>query len=105
MAKQIVIDKDVLGWGEEHRTELLEHYDFVLQVSKHLDLPQRSFDESIAAYCRENNCDLITGDAKSYTHFFEAGIRSVRITRYGWWERGDRPVYLIQIEDGQKNHG
>src|SRR5437899_11988463 len=102
MATRIVIDKDILGWGEEHKRELLEKYVDVLLVSKHPDLPQRSFDETIARYCRKNGCDLMTGDAKSYTHFFEAGIKSVKITKYGWWKKGDRPVYLIRIEGGEK---
>jgi hypothetical protein len=97
MAAKVVIDKDILGWGEEHASELLMEYREILQVSKHLELPQRSFDEKIAAYCKQNDCDLLTGDAKSYTHFFEAGIKEVMITRRDWWTRGDRPVYLVRI--------
>jgi hypothetical protein len=42
-------------------------------------LPRRGFDDAVAAYCNLN-LDLMTGDAKSYTHFFEAGIESVNVT-------------------------
>jgi hypothetical protein len=97
MANKLVIDHDILGWCDEHRTELLASYEELLQVSKHPELPQRTFDEKIAAYCKANDCDLMTGDAKCYTHFFEAGIKTVRITKRDWWVKGDRPVYLVQI--------
>ncbi len=98
MAIKVVIDKDILGWGSEQENELRSTYQDILQVGKHQDLPQRSFDENIAAYCRQNDCDLITGDARSYTHFFKAGVQWVRITQYDWWEKADKPIYLVQIE-------
>ena len=98
MATQIVIDKDILGWADEHKKDLLNVYKSVLQVSKHPDLPQRSFDDKIASYCNQNDCDLMTGDAKSYTHFFDAEITAVRITRHDWWKKADKPIYLVQIE-------
>ena len=97
MKKQVIIDRDVLGWGDENKDELLKNYEAILQVSKHPDLPQRSFDESIAAYCRKNNCDLVTGDAKSYTHFFDAGITNVKIARLEMWKKADKYVYLVKI--------
>ena len=98
MAGQVVIDKDVLGWGIENEKRLRSIYGEILQVGKHQDLQQRSFDENIAAYCKQNNCDLITGDARSYTHFFRAAIKWVRITEYDWWKKADKPIYLVQIE-------
>lgn len=98
MGSKLVVDHDILGWSDEHRKELLSRYTELLQVSKHPELPQRVFDDKIAAYCKKNDCDFMTGDAKCYTHFFEADIKSVKITKYGWWAKGDRPVYLVQIE-------
>jgi len=97
MPEQVVIDKDVLGWGDEHEKELLEKYSAILQVGKHPDLPQRSFDQAIAAYCRDHVCDLITGDARSYTHFFEAGVKKVSVERVGRMEKGDKFVYVVRI--------
>lgn len=72
MATQVVVDKDVLGWADEHKVELRSAYQNILAVDKHPELLQRSFDENIASFCRRNDCDLITGDAKSYTHFFKS---------------------------------
>ncbi|HZW85282.1 MAG TPA: hypothetical protein VFE91_05210 [Nitrososphaerales archaeon] len=99
MARRVVIDHDILGWGDENAKQLLMKYDDMLQVGKHPDLPQRAFDDKVAAYCNTNGCDLMTGDAKSFTHFYEAGIKSVNIARYGWWIKGDRPIYLVKIID------
>lgn len=98
MEMQVVIDRDILGWADEHERELLQKYERILQVSKHPDLPQRSFDEVIAHYCDQRECDLITGDAKSYIHFFEAGIRKVSIERVGKLEKGDKYIYLVRID-------
>lgn len=99
MAFQVVIDKDILGWGDENKAELLKEYQDVLFVGDHPDLPQRSFDEKIATYCRDEDCDLLTGDAKSYTHFFDAGIKTVRISRRELWQKADKYVYLVQIHE------
>jgi hypothetical protein len=99
VVRKVVIDHDILGWGAQHMQELVREYSDVIQVSKHPDLPRRDSDSSIAAYCRANGCDLLTGDAKSYTHFFEVGVEAVKVRRRDWWEHGDRPVYLVQIEE------
>ncbi len=99
MAKKAVIDKDILGWADEQREALLERYVTILKVGQHPDLQQRSLDEKIASYCKDNNCDLLTGDGKAYMHYFKAGIKTIQITQYDYWTGGDRPVYLIEIVD------
>jgi len=99
MATGVIIDHDILGWGDEHKAELLKDYGSIKPVSNDPDLPQRAFDTEIAAYCKKNNYDLMTGDAKSYTHCFKVGIKAVRIRQYDWWKKGDRSVYLVQIEE------
>lgn len=86
-----------MGWGNEHTEELSRKYKGIMQVGKHVDLPQRSFDDKVATYCKMNDCDLMTGDAKCYTHFFEAGIKAVQVSKHSWWTKGDRPIYLVQI--------
>lgn len=98
MKRSVVVDHDILGWSAEHKTELLSECTEVLEVSRHPDLPQRAFDEKIAEYCRANGCDLLTGDAKCYTHFFDAGVPTVKIARRSWWVKGDRPIYSVRIE-------
>jgi len=99
MADKVVIDKDILGWGSDQEGELLKQYKKVLYVGKDPDLPQRSFDDEVASYCKNNNCDLLTGDGKAYTHCFEAEIKTIQITKYAWYKDGDRPIYLIRIID------
>jgi hypothetical protein len=98
MATQVVIDHDILGWGDEHEEQLLVDYRHVLQVGKHPNLPHRGFDVTIAEYCQQNDCDLITGDARAYTHFFEAGIKRVKITRKDVWKADEKYIYLVQID-------
>ena len=93
MASKIVIDKDALGWDNEHATDL-KGYTEILSVSKHPSLLQRDSDEAIARYCAQNECDLITADKEFYMHYF-AGISKVSINRLG--ERGGKYVYLISI--------
>jgi len=97
MARQVVIDRDILGWVDEHTDELSRKYQNVLPVSKHPDLPQRNSDVENAKYCKQNDCDMITGDTTAHTHFFEAGIKSVRITKMEPLK--DKDIYLIHIEE------
>jgi hypothetical protein len=97
MNNRVVIDKDILGWGEEHKEKLLKHYVDVLMVGDSPNLTQRSFDREVASYCKNNNCDLLTGDRTAYDHYFEAGVTTVQITAYDWYKSGDRRIYLIRI--------
>ena len=99
MSKKAVIDHDILGWGDEQAASLSKQYGGILKVGLHPDLPQRSFDDKLALYCRNNNCDMLTADKEAYTHYFEAGIKALKITKYDWWKKGDRPIYLIEIVD------
>ena len=94
LASRIVIDKDALGWDDEHAADL-KGYTEVLLVGKHPSLLQRDSDETIAKYCAQNDCDLITADKEFYMHYFDAGISKVSIRRLG--ERGGKYVYLISI--------
>lgn len=96
MGSKVIIDKDVLGWGDENEEQLSRKYK-ILRVGKHPELPQRIDDKDIASYCIKNNCDLLTGDSTSYTHFFDAGAKTLMVTRYDWWKKADKPIFLIQI--------
>lgn len=95
MAK-VVIDKNILGWGNQHSEELLRKYEKIINVGGDV-LPQRSVDKEIAAYCKKHDCDLFTADSTAYIHYFEAGIKTVQISQYDWIKKGDNPVYLIKI--------
>lgn len=97
MNQTVVIDKDVLGNLDEK--ELSKRWKKILKVGTATELPQRSFDEEIATYCREHDCDLLTGDKAAYTHYFRAKVKALQISEYTWLTRADKPVYLIQIID------
>ena len=97
MAKKAIIDKDILGWGDQQNSELLQQYEEILQVSKDPNLPSRIFDTTIASYCRDNDCDLFTSDRTAFTHYYKIGVRRVEISEYDWWYAGNRPVYLVKI--------
>ncbi len=94
-----VIDKDILGWGDNHTEEIVERYSEKLEVGKHSDLPQRSVETDVAKYCKTNDCVLFTRDQRAYTHFFEAGIKTIQVSQYDWYQQADKPVYLIKIVD------
>jgi hypothetical protein len=97
VASRVVIDYNVLGWGEEHTEDLLKRFSEVILVGKHPDLPRRSFDKDVAAYCNSHDCALITADAKAYTHFFEAGIGRVAISRIERWAVSDADLFMVEI--------
>ena len=97
MADKIVIDKDIIGWGNLHEKQLSNDYVRILKVGIDPDLPQRKRDDEIASYCRDNECDLLTADTEAYTHYFEVNIKTVAITRYSYDEKADKRIYLIQI--------
>jgi hypothetical protein len=93
----VVIDYNILGWGDKNREMLLKRYQEVFEVGKHVDLPRRSFDKEIATFCNSHDCALITADSKAYTHFFEAGIMAVTISRLERWAVSDADLYLVEI--------
>ncbi len=97
MATKVVIDNDILGWGDEHVDELHGAYEGVHFVSRQDDLPASISDKQIAEFCKLNRCDLVTGDKRSYVDFFDAGIKSVVITRRDVW-KATKPIFLVRIE-------
>ncbi len=96
--KRVVVDYDILGWGNEHEDELLKQYQKVLKVGTEPGLERRKPDTVIASYCKTNNCDLLTGDVRAYQYYFDVGVNMVQISRYSWiGGRTDKAVFLIQI--------
>ncbi|MBM3898294.1 MAG: hypothetical protein FJ358_07230 [Thaumarchaeota archaeon] len=98
-ATKVVIDKDLTGWGRNNQEKLKRDYSSIEEVGVMPSLPQRTSDASLGLYCKEHSCDLLTSDKEAYSYFFDAGIRAVQISRYSWYEEGDKPVYLIKIVD------
>ena len=64
-----------------------------------MDLKQRDYDEVLAAFCKENQCDLITADNRAYVHFLAAKIKMVQISELFYHEKADRPIYLVKVID------
>jgi hypothetical protein len=98
MVSGVVIDYNVLGWGESHMANLSKQFGGVILVGKHPDLPRRSFDNEVAAYCDSHDYALITADATAYTHFFEAGIKKVVINKIERWKVSDADLFMVEIE-------
>jgi hypothetical protein len=94
---KVVVDKQLLGWKDLRETELLRSYEEIREVGSGSDLPQRMTDGDLGAYCRQNDCALITCDIKAYTHFLNAGINAVKISKYGHNKESDQTVYIIEI--------
>ena len=99
MARNLVVDKNILGWAERRKEQLSQSYKSIFRVGPGYELPQRSADGVVAMFCKEKDCDLITSDTKAYLHYFTVGIPGVRISKYGLDEDNDAPVLLIQIVD------
>lgn len=97
MSRNIVIDHDILGWAEKSRDQLSLEYSKIYRVGIGYDLPQRTADDKVAAFCKEYDCDLLTADTTAYMHFFEAGITSVQITKYAEEVKSDKNILLIRI--------
>jgi hypothetical protein len=97
MAGNLVVGRDILEWADERKERLLKTYERFILVGGDI-LPKRSIDKEVAIFCKENNCDLPTGDTEAYLHYFEAKIPALRIFQYDWDIKGDRPI-LIQILD------
>lgn len=98
MAGNLVVGRDILEWADERKERLLKTYERFILVGGDT-LPQRSIDKEVAIFCKENNCDLLTGDTEAYLHYFEAKIPAVRIFQYDWDIKGDKLILLIQILD------
>lgn len=98
MAIGVVIDHDILGWGKSREEELLKKYQVVEMVGSK-KIPRRQPDDVIARFCKEHDHDLLTGDGLAYTHYFKAGIKTVQISTYEWYQTGDKPIYLVKIVD------
>ena len=99
MPLSIVIDKNILGWAEKRKDQLLETYAQIFRVGTGYELPQRSADIEVAKFCKENACDLLTADTTAYLYYFEAGIKSVHITKYDEDTKADNYVLLVRIID------
>ena len=96
--KNVLIDQNCKWLANEDAKKHLKNYDKTFIVG--IDLKQRDSDETLAIFCKKNDCDLLTSDAKAYIHFFsEKNISTMQISEFVYEDKADRPVYLVKIVD------
>ena len=63
-------------------------------------MKQRDYDEVLATFCKDNECELLTADNRAYLHFFtEKKIKNVQVSEFVYEDKADRPIYLVKIID------
>lgn len=92
----VLIDQNCKWLIKEDSKDLLKHYDDIFVVGEHLK--QRDYDETLAKFCMDNCCELLTADNRAYVHFFtDDRIKSVQISEFVYEHKADRPIYLVRI--------
>ncbi len=105
----VIIDHDVIGWAYRNMSKIKSQYNDVNIIGKNNSseelMNNNISDLNIAKYCLKNNCDLLTADTKSYIDWFNAytGIKKLMISKFDYWNEGQRPILLIQINDNKMN--
>jgi len=86
------------GWGDDSESRIHKDYEEILRVGIDPNPKQESTDERIAAFCEENNCDLLTGDKRAYAKLLmNSRVKAVQISEYDWDNAGKKQVYLVKI--------
>ena len=98
MAKRVLIDEGKSHLEQDHRDRILSDYAEVLHVGGDGAPESGSDDATIAAFCEDRCCDLLTGDARAYTKLLGAGrIEEVRISRYVVDGKSGQQVYRVRM--------
>ena len=96
--KNVLIDQNCKWLVNEDAKKHLKNYDRIFVVG--IDLKQRDYDEALATFCKDNDCELLTADNRAYIHFFsEKKIRNVQLSEFIYEDKADRPIYLVKIVD------
>lgn len=95
--KNFLIDQNIKNLVEDEYKHHFEKYDEMFVVGT--DLKQREYDEGLAKFCKQNECDLITADGTAYIHFLAEKIKTVQISELFYDENADRPIYTVKIID------
>ncbi|WP_133936149.1 hypothetical protein [Candidatus Nitrosarchaeum limnium] len=97
LTRKVVIDEDIHGWSEENH-DMLKPYHTIIKVGDNPEsLKRGSPDEVVADYCNTNGCDLFTSDVGFYTDCIKVGIKTIQITNCGFWEKGQKQIFLVKI--------
>lgn len=109
MTNTVVIDHDIIGWAYRNMPRIKSQYNDINIIGKNSSseelMNNNISDLNIAQYCLKNNCDLITADTKSYVDWFNVytGINKLMISKFDYWNEGQRPILLIQIKNIKTN--
>lgn len=98
MTHKVLIDYNRRGWADQNWSVIKKDYLEIQNVGTDPNPRADSSDQSIASFCEENNCDLITGDKRAYANFLENDhVKAVQISLYGFDEQAEQQVYLVKI--------
>jgi hypothetical protein len=93
-----VVDEQLLGWKTANEEYLKKQFSEILVVGTDQNLPRGISDRDLAAYCKSQNCTILTCDRKMHINFFADGTETVRIQVYGTNnERSNQTIYSIRI--------
>lgn len=98
----VVVDEHLEGWTSRHHQELIEKFQEVRAVGDRHELPRGIKDGPLAAYCKRENCLLVTCDRKIYVNFFVNGTETIQIRTYGINEDSGQTIYLVSVEESTK---
>jgi hypothetical protein len=96
--KNVLLDQHLTYLNQDEFSKILKDYDKIFSVG--IDIKATSFDENCANFCLDRNCDFLTTDKKSYSHFFKIKqVKSMEIFQFMKKEpKIDRPVYCMRIK-------
>ena len=96
--ENVLIDQNCKWLANSDSKSILKNFKQIFIVGE--DLKQREYDENLASFCMDNNCNLLTADNRAYIHFFsDDRIHNVKISEFVYEKKADRPVYLVKILD------
>ena len=97
LTRKVVIDEDIHGWTDENH-DMLKPYQFIIEAGDDsVSLKRGSSDEIVADYCNVNGCDLFTSDVGFYAKCIKSGITTIQITNCGFWDKGQKQIFLVKI--------
>ena len=97
MTRKVLIDSNKLGWAKKSEVQIGKDYPEILYVGDEGSPGQNAEDVEIAAFCKENSCDLLTGDQRAYTKLLQQPhVKAVQISKYAHDDDARQQVYLIK---------
>lgn len=94
--ENVLIDQNCKWLVSDDSRTLLKAYKKIFVVGD--DLKQREYDENLATFCMDNDCELLTADNRACIHFFrDKRIKNIQLSEFIYEHKADRPIYLVKI--------